>query len=287
MMLRNSLSIQCVAIDTLRPAADPVRRHPKKQLEKSDGRQRPSAKSVRFLVGPTGEIVDLELVWLALKANGATHVDVMVVADLSPDELTALRLALNRTAMDAEWDGQNLRSVLEQLVDVNFDLELTGFEAPEIDHYLHLDEPHANVEENGSDIPPVEGNALSAPGDIWASETTGSVAAAPPTAAFVRRVLNGRTANVCFVDPPYNVKVDGFISGKGQHRHREFVQGAGELSTDEYFALLRDSLFVLKACCVPDGAGVRLHRLAPRHGNDGRRPRLRHAAIYDLRLDKD
>jgi DNA modification methylase len=53
------------------------------------------------------------------------------------------------------------------------------------------------------------------------------------------------------VDPPYNIKVDGFITGKGQHRHREFVQGAGELSTDEYFALLRDSLLVLKTCCVP------------------------------------
>lgn len=251
MMLRNSLSIQCVAIDTLRPAADPVRRHPKKQLEKvrrslaAFGQVRP------ILVGPTGEIVDLELVWLALKANGATHVDVMVVADLSPDELTALRLALNRTAMDAEWDGQNLRSVLEQLVDVNFDLELTGFEAPEIDHYLHLDEPHANVEENGSDIPPVEGNALSAPGDIWALGNHRVGCGSATDQAFVRRVLNGRTANVCFVDPPYNVKVDGFISGKGQHRHREFVQGAGELSTDEYFALLRDSLFVLKACCVP------------------------------------
>jgi len=69
--------------------------------------------------------------------------------------------------------------------------------------------------------------------------------------AFVRGVLNGRTASACFVDPPYNIKVDGFITGKGRHRHREFVQGAGELSTEEYFALLRNSLSVLKICCLP------------------------------------
>jgi hypothetical protein len=37
-------------------------------------------------------------------------------------------------------------------------------------------------------------------------------------------------------DPPYNVKVDGLISGKGCHRHREFVQGAGELSDDRTLA---------------------------------------------------
>jgi DNA modification methylase len=64
-------------------------------------------------------------------------------------------------------------------------------------------------------------------------------------------VLDGRAASVCFVDPPYNIKIDGFITGKGRHRHREFVQGAGELSTDEYFALLRDSLLVLKRNSTP------------------------------------
>ena len=65
--------------------------------------------------------------------------------------------------------------------------------------------------------------------------------------AFVSRVLGGKTANSSFIDPPYNIRVDGFVTGKGRHRHREFVQGSGELSTDEYFALL----LVLKKCCAP------------------------------------
>src|SRR5207302_22213 len=64
-------------------------------------------------------------------------------------------------------------------------------------------------------------------------------------------VLSGRTAAMCFSDPPFNVKVDGFISGRGSHRHREFIQGAGELSSDQHFALLRDSLSVMQTCCSP------------------------------------
>ncbi|WP_172842522.1 DNA modification methylase [Bradyrhizobium erythrophlei] len=204
-----------------------------------------------LLVAPGGEIIDNELVWLALKADGATHVDVIVVADKSPAELKALRLTLNRTALDARWDEQNLRGVLEQLVDVDFDLELTGFDAPEIDHYLNLDAPQANVEENGSDIPPVGVSAVSTPGIIWSLGDHRVGCGNATDLAFVSRVLNGRAANVCFVDAPYNIKVDGFITGKGRHRHREFIQGAGELSTDEYFALLRDSLLVLKRNCTP------------------------------------
>jgi hypothetical protein len=251
MRLSNSLAVQRVAVDALRPSSAPVRRHPKKQLAKIRRSLEVFGQVTPILVTPGGEIIDLELVWQALKLSGATHVDVIVVTDKSPEEIAALRLVLNRTALDAVWDDENLRGVLQNLLDLNFDLDTTGFEAPEIDHYLNLDAPKANVEENGSDIPPLGVRAISVPGNIWALGDHRHGCGSATDMAFVNRVLNGRTANVCFVDAPYNLKVDGFITGKGSHRHREFLQGAGELSTDEYFELLRDSLSVLKTCCVP------------------------------------
>jgi DNA modification methylase len=247
----NSLTVERVAINSLRPIEPSVRRHPKKQLAKVRRSLEVFGQVTPILVGSNWEIIDHELVWQALKTIGATHVDVIVVTDKSPVEIKALRLVLNRTALDAVWDNENLRVILQDLLDLNFDLDLTGFDAPEIDHYLNLDVPQANVEENGSDIPPIETMAISAPGMMWKLGDHRVGCGSATDLAFVSRVLAGRTANVCFVDPPYNIKVDGFITGKGQHRHREFVQGAGELSTDEYFALLRDSLLVLKTCCVP------------------------------------
>ena len=51
---------------------------------------------------------------------------------------------------------------------------------------------------------------------------------------------------MCFVDPPYNLPIDGFVSGKGRVRHREFVQGIGELSAEQFTSLLADSLMVLQ-----------------------------------------
>src|SRR5260370_4884251 len=168
MLLSNSLVVQHVAVDTLRSASVPVRRHPKKQLAKLRKSLEVFGQVTPILATPDGEIIDLELVWQALKANGATHVDVIVIRDKSPEEIKALRLMLNRSAMDAVWDNENLRTVLQDLIDLNFDLELTGFDTPEIDLHLNLDLAQANVEENGSDIPAVEVKAVSLLGSIWA-----------------------------------------------------------------------------------------------------------------------
>jgi DNA modification methylase len=251
MRLSNSLVVQRVAVDALTPSSAPVRRHPKKQLAKVRKSLEAFGQVTPILVSSNWEIIDHELVWLALKEIGATHVDAIVVADKSPSELKALRLVLNRTALDAQWDEQNLRSVLEQLVEVDFDLDLTGFDAPEIDHYLNLDAPQANVEENGSDIPPVGTTAISKQGMIWTLGDHRVGCGSATDLAFVSHMLNGKIADCSFIDPPYNIKVDGFITGKGRHRHREFVQGAGEMSADEHFGLLKQSFLVLKESCTP------------------------------------
>lgn len=57
--------------------------------------------------------------------------------------------------------------------------------------------------------------------------------------------MNGERAHVVFVDPPYNVPIDGHVSGKGKIRHREFAQGAGELSREEFIRFLTSNCSLL------------------------------------------
>ena len=250
-MRRNSRVIQRVPLNTLRLPDLVIKRHPKKQVEKAQRFLAAHDQIPLVYACPDGEILFGEEIWLALNANGATDVDAVIVNGKSPDELKVIRLVLHRIPLDAKWDDENVRLVLEELIRVDFDLDLTGFDAPEIDNYLNLDLPKANVEETGTDIPPVDTNPVSTPGSIWELGKHRIGCGSATDLAFARRVLNGQTAAACFTDPPYNIKVAGFISGKGRHRHREFVQGAGELSEDKYFGLLRNSLSVLKACCSP------------------------------------
>ena len=57
--------------------------------------------------------------------------------------------------------------------------------------------------------------------------------------------MNGERAHVVFVDPPYNVPIDGHVSGKGKIRHREFAQGAGGLSREEFIRFLTSNCSLL------------------------------------------
>ncbi len=51
-----------------------------------------------------------------------------------------------------------------------------------------------------------------------------------------------RLADVVVIDPPYNVPIDGHVSGLGQAKHRTFVQGAGEMTETGFIAFLSGAM---------------------------------------------
>jgi ParB-like chromosome segregation protein Spo0J len=98
---------------------------------------------------------------------GSGEIAAVVVADRTDPEIKALRLALNRISRDTAWDDERLREEFEQLVSLSFDLDLTGFEAVEIDHLLEVDVAKLNVAEDGEQFAAPQKPAISAVGDIW------------------------------------------------------------------------------------------------------------------------
>jgi DNA modification methylase len=58
-------------------------------------------------------------------------------------------------------------------------------------------------------------------------------------------------ANAVFIDPPYNVKIDGNVCGKGKIRHREFAMAVGELTKSEFREFLRSSFAMLSQFSSP------------------------------------
>jgi DNA modification methylase len=242
----NAVAFQRVPIDSLKPYAKILRHHPRSQLTTIRRSLAHYGQVIPILVSATYEIIDGHFICEALKANGEPEVLVGVVNHLTPAQIRGLRLQLNRSALDAVWDKQQLRSELQELLDLSFDLDLTAFPAQDIEFILDLDMPSANVGENQADIPRVDDNPVARRGDIFRLGQHLQGCGDARDQAFVDRVLDGVKANVCFVDPPYNVKIDGFVTGKGRHRHREFIEGAGELSDAEFFSFLRDSLDVLQ-----------------------------------------
>ena len=247
----NSLVLVRVAIDTIRLPQAAVLVHPKKQIEKAQKFLAAFDQVPAVYAEPNGDILFGEEIWLALKASGHSEVNVIFVNDKTPAEIKAISLALHRLPLDAKWNSENVTAVMAELASIDFDLDLTGFDAPEIDVYLDLDGPKTNVEENGADIPAPELVPVSQRGSIWKLGRHRIGCGDATDRVFVSKVLNGELASAVFTDPPYNIPVKGFISGKGRHEHREFLQGSGELSTHQFYGLLRDSFAVMKASCAP------------------------------------
>ena len=243
---RNSIEWQSFAIGQVKPYPGQARTHNKRQIEKLKKLIRHFGQVTPIIVDRDGVIIDGHAVWRAMQELGSGEIAAVVVANRTGPEIKALRLALNRIPKDAAWDDERLREELEQLVSLSFDLELTGFDAVEIDHLLEIDAPKLNVTPDGEQIAAPQGPAISAIGDIWICGRHRMGCGDARDQTFVDKARGDLPASMCFIDPPYNVPIAGFVTGKGRVQHREFVQGTGELSPDQFTAFLAESLSVLQ-----------------------------------------
>src|SRR5258708_38576859 len=79
------------------------------------------------------------------------------------------------------------------------------------------------------EIPDVTPNRIvSKPNDLWILGEHRLICGDARRRESFTALLSGEAARLAFVDPPYNVRVRGHVSGKGRIKHREFVQASGE-----------------------------------------------------------
>jgi DNA modification methylase len=82
------------------------------------------------------------------------------------------------------------------------------------------------------------------------SDGTGFFAATREEAAHAELMGDERAAAV-FSDPPYNVAIDGHVSGLGEVRHREFVMAAGGMKSGAFVEFLAAALERMKTSSHP------------------------------------
>jgi DNA modification methylase len=245
--IRNSHEWVSLPIETVRPYGRQVRRHDRRKIAKLKKLIGHFGQVAPIIIDANQVIIDGHAVWQAMRELGSGDIATITVAGRSDPEIKALRLALNRLTAEAAWDNQELRAEFEDLIGLSFDLELTAFDTAEIDHVLELDLPQANVIEDEEQIPAVQAQAVSKLGDIWNCGDHRLGCGNAHDGDFAARVRGGGLVDACFTDPPYNVPIAGFVSGKGRNQHREFVEGTGEMSPDEFTGFLAAALKVLQA----------------------------------------
>lgn len=87
------------------------------------------------------------------------------VADLTPKQSRAYRLADNRTAEEADWDAELLSDEIEALLADGYDIDLLGFDDGEVDAMLAELEDEPEIVED--EVPEPPANPITKPGDLW------------------------------------------------------------------------------------------------------------------------
>ena len=129
-----------------------------------------------------------------------------VIVKLSKEDEKALNIALNK--ITGQWDEALLADLLLDLQESDFNLDLTGFEPPEIDdilsnvHDKELSEDEFDVEEE------LKKPTLSRHGDIWQLGKHRVICGDSTKAETYKQLLDDRKANLVVTDPPYNVDVE-------------------------------------------------------------------------------
>lgn len=236
----NDLSIEHLPLDTLKPNPANARRHSQKQLHQI-------AASIREFGFNSIVVVDEESTILVghgrvegARIAGLRTVPVMRVGHLTAQQKIAFSLADNKIALNSDWEMDQLRVLWRELMgaEINFDVEVTGFGTAEID--LLIDGEASRDKPDRSDlIPAMQAQAVSRPGDLWILGEHRLLCGDACDPSSFAEVMADDQARLVFTDPPYNVPIDGHVSGLGAVKHREFQMASGEMSTAEFAGFLR------------------------------------------------
>ena len=182
-----------------------------------------------------GTVVDGHLRLKAARQLGLSTVPVVLADELTDAQVKAFRLLANRSANWADWDDELLHLELGELSNVEFPLELTGFDQDELNKLLQIG---ADLDGDPDDAPEPPSEPISKPGDLWICGEHRVLCGDARVLADVEKVLGGELADMCFTDSPYNVNYSNSTKDKKRGKSRPIMNDAlGE----EFGAFLYDA----------------------------------------------
>ena len=254
-MSESNLSIEHLPTSCLRPYPGNARTHSKKQIKQIADSIERFGFTNPVLISDDGEIIAGHGRMAAARRLGMETVPTVKLSHLSAAERRAYVLADNKLALNAGWDQEILAIELQALIDMDFDVELTGFSLTETDVIL---DSASDSDPDGAtgpedEIPPIREEAVSRMGDLWQLGRHRLLCGDARKAEDYQTLLDGEKVDLVFTDPPYNVPIDGHVCGLGRIRHNEFAMGVGEMSDEAFTAFLMETLGQMDRVCR-DGA---------------------------------
>lgn len=237
----NSLRVVDVPIDDLREPLRNVRCYTKRQISALKasvsrwGIVRPP------LVAPNGTIIAGVAIWIAAKELDLKTIPVVYADTLSAEEIRLYRIADNKLSTLGEYNEDALRLEFLELgelslnLDLNLNLEDTGFTTCEIDQVTLKEKREEPEPDDDDQAPPV--NPVSRLGDIWLIGNHKVLCGNSLEEEGYQALLGDERAQMVVCDGPYGVKIKGNVSSRKDAK--EFAYASGEMAPSEFVTFER------------------------------------------------
>ena len=175
--------------------------------------------------------------YAAAKRLGIEKVPTIKLEDLTKEEIKAYIIADNRLAEKAGWDNEILKIEFQELINLGFDVSLTGFSIPEIDIVINDEATNTEIIQNLDKIPnPNKIKKRVKKYDLWQLGKHLLYCGDSTKEESFKTLLGNDQAHCIFSDPPYNVRIQGHVTKNKSHNEFEFA--SGEMSKIEFTEFL-------------------------------------------------
>ncbi len=208
-------------IGWLRPFHRNPRVHDPEQVARIAGSICEFGFVVPILADSQGNVIAGHGRLLAAQQLGLTEVPVVIASHLSETQRRAYVIADNQLTLSSRWDDELLAGLLHELNSQNFDLDLLGFSAAQLDDLMA---PLEDDDERGSsgaadgdedDVPEPAAQPVSRLGDLWLLGEHRLLCGDSTDPAAVTRLMAGEAAELLFTSPPYGNQRDYTTGGIG------------------------------------------------------------------------
>jgi len=202
------LAIEYRHVADLKPFPGNSRKHDKKQVRQLAKSIEVFGFNVPLLINAHSQVMAGHGRLLACKLLGITEVPTIGLEHLTEAQARAFTIADNRLNEKSQWDQQLLGEQLKILSenDLDFNVEVTGFELGEIDLFISNLTPSSEGVPNSDEVfPNFEGRpVVTRAGDCWTLGRHRLYCGDAQSSSAYATLMQGQRAEMVFVMPPCN-----------------------------------------------------------------------------------
>ena len=198
-----TLQINYKSTENLIPYANNSRTHSDDQINQVASSIKEFGFTNPVLIDEQGGIIAGHGRVMAAKKLGLAEVPTITLEGLTKAQVKAYVIADNQLALNSGWDVDTLKLEIETLQELEFDIDLLGFDEDFLNGLLD-EEPSEGLTDDDA-VPELPDEPVTVLGDVWQLGSHRLMCGDSTSIDSVMILLDGKMADMVHTDPPYGV----------------------------------------------------------------------------------